>query len=190
MSNLEQQAIVGTEYLTLEDFQRLLPVAQLLTNYHYHFSGSPEKTIAEIATLGGVNCQYLVHELLGWMFEVDIPPEYLSKEMYEVSQLDPYFDIIDLAKIAEVEPGDVLLFENGLQAHRQDYGAEYLHTALVVGLSADTTEPLCMHILSFQDKTRQPVVIWRLRDFAESKYHRKLVAIRRPRKIKKVKQLE
>lgn len=183
MSNIEQRSILGAENLDQADFEYLQPFTKLLITFRYHFAGSPDKSLEELAALGGVNCQYLVHELLGWMFDVNLPSSYLSKEIFETDNTDPYFEQIDLSQLEKVQSGDILLFENGMQVNRPDYGAEYLHTALVIGLNNETKEPLCIHALSFQDKTRQPVVIWSLSDFAKSKYHQKLVAIRRPRKL-------
>lgn len=183
MLNNEQRSIVGAKYLDQADFEHLQPFIKLLTTFRYHFAGSPDKSLEELAALRGVNCQYLVHELLGWMFDVNIPSSYLSKEIFETDNTDPYFAQIDLSQLENVQSGDILLFENSMHINRPDYGAEYLHTALVIGLSDEIKEPLCIHALSFQDKTRQPVVIWSLSDFAKSKYHQKLVAIRRPRKL-------
>lgn len=112
----------------------------------------------------GVNCQLLTHKVLAILFEVNLPAEMLSKEIFEdqvcFSELRP----------EEAKLGDVFIF--GKQ-EEQDF--RRLHLAVYVDRDNHANTPILLHASGIDGR----VSLWPLDKFSQYPRYQKLYAVKR-----------
>lgn len=145
------------------------PDLKKLIGIPYKLKNGPDLTGVIDPWREGINCQYFTHLALGLLFQVRLPSDLLSREIFFDNQR---FTAVDDA--AKAKLGDIFLF--GRQAER-DYRCLHLALLAEAVATSESGESLLIHATSIEGK----VCFWPLSAFSNYPRYQKLFAIKRLR---------
>lgn len=140
----------------------LNPEIKKMLNLPYRLENGPDAEVGSLTE--GVNCQLLTHLVLAVLFQVSLPPEMKSREIFE-DQVRFSHIPVEKARL-----GDVFVFGRPNQRDLR-----WLHLAVHVDQEVTIDPPLLVHASSVDGR----VSLWSLDKFFQYRRYQRLYAVKR-----------